>query len=79
MTGAVVSFVWGKFELDTKWGLFGDQHLYEMVPGFLLGLLAAIVVSLVTPAPSKEVTDTYDEMLRLHRSPRTDEELAAKA
>ena len=49
------------------------------MPGFLLGLLAAIVVSLVTPAPSKEVTDTYDEMLRLHRSPRTDEELAAKA
>jgi len=79
VTGAVVSFVWGKFELDTKWGLFGDQHLYEMVPGFLLGLLAAIVVSLVTPAPSKEVTDTYDEMLRLHRSPRTDEELAARA
>ena len=34
--------------------------LYEIVPGFVFGLLAIVVVSLLTPAPTKAVTDEFD-------------------
>ena len=34
--------------------------LYEIIPGFLCGLIAAVVVSLCSKAPSKEVTDLFD-------------------
>jgi sodium/proline symporter len=30
------------------------------VPGFVFGLLAIVVVSLLTPAPTKAVTDEFD-------------------
>ena len=38
----------------------GIFDLYEIVPGFVFGLLAIVVVSLLTPAPGKEVTDEFD-------------------
>ena len=38
----------------------GIFELYEIVPGFVCGLLAIIIVSLLTPAPSKEITDKFD-------------------
>ncbi|GGM37635.1 sodium/proline symporter PutP [Promicromonospora citrea] len=57
VTGAVVAFAWGRSPLaDT---------LYELVPGFVLGGLAAIVVSLVTAAPSRAVQDEFAEAARL--------------
>ena len=52
IAGAAVVALW-KFT-----GL--DQHLYEMVPGFIAGTLAIVVVSLATKAPSQEVIDTFD-------------------
>ena len=33
---------------------------YEIVPGFVCGLIAIFVVSLLTAAPSKEITDEFD-------------------
>ena len=30
------------------------------MPGFVCGLIAIIVVSLLTPAPAKEITDKFD-------------------
>ncbi|WP_454857943.1 sodium/proline symporter PutP [Promicromonospora soli] len=57
VTGAVVAFVWGRSPLaDT---------LYELVPGFVLGALVAIVVSLVTPAPSEEIREEFAEAASL--------------
>ena len=34
--------------------------IYELLPAFLCASIAIVVVSLVTPAPSKEVIDLYD-------------------
>ena len=53
VVGFVVDFLWFKF-------LAGSTGLYEIIPGFVCGLIAAVVVSLVTKAPSKEVTDLFD-------------------
>ncbi len=53
IVGGVVDLVWAQL----SGGIF---ELYEIVPGFVCGLIAIIVVSLLTPAPSKEVTDQFD-------------------
>ena len=54
VTGAVVDILWLVFLKD-----FG---LYEIIPGFILSLIAAIVVTILTPAPSSEVTDIFDRV-----------------
>ncbi|WP_462418355.1 sodium/proline symporter PutP [Kytococcus sp. Marseille-QA3725] len=61
ITGAVVAFVWGSY---LEGGVF---ELYEIVPGFLLNLLVAVAVSLMTPAPGSEVEAEFDEAARLAR------------
>jgi sodium/proline symporter len=52
VVGAVVAFVWGRSPLA--------DVLYEIVPGFVLGGLTAIVVSLLTAAPSEGVGREFD-------------------
>ena len=37
--------------------------VYEIVPGFIVGALITILVSLLTAAPAKEVTDIFDAAL----------------
>ena len=54
LTGAAVDILWLVFLKD-----FG---LYEIIPGFLASLIVAIVVSLATKAPSKEVTAVFDKV-----------------
>ena len=49
----MVDLVWAQL----SGGIF---DLYEIVPGFVFGLLAIVVVSLLTPVPGKEVTDEFD-------------------
>ena len=46
--GAVVDLLWLAF-------LTGKTGIYEILPGFLAGLVLAVVVSLLTPAPGEEV------------------------
>lgn len=36
--------------------------IYELLPAFLLNLAVIIVVSLLTKAPDKELTDKFDEI-----------------
>ena len=38
--------------------VLGD--LYEIVPGFFFGLIAIVVVSLLTPAPESEVANEFE-------------------
>ena len=38
-------------------GVFG---IYELLPAFLTSLLVCVVVSLVTPAPSKEIEAEFE-------------------
>lgn len=53
LVGGVVDLVWAQL----SGGIF---DLYEIVPGFVFGLIAILVVSLLTPAPNAEITDTFD-------------------
>lgn len=60
ISGGVMVFVW-KFIIRTKFaGTVLD--IYELLPAFLVGLVFIIVVSLLTPAPSKDITDVFDEV-----------------
>ena len=53
VVGAVVDIVW----LLT---LSASTGIYEIIPGFACGFIAAIVVTLLDKEPTKEVTDIYD-------------------
>ncbi|TCM65195.1 sodium/proline symporter [Acinetobacter calcoaceticus] len=52
LVGAVVVIFWKN--------LFAATGIYEIIPGFILSSLAIVVVSLLTPAPNREVTDRFD-------------------
>jgi len=53
IVGAVVDVLWLVL-------LFPATNLYEIIPGFLAGLIAAVAVSLLGKAPDKDVEDLYD-------------------
>ena len=57
-TGGIMVFVW-KFLIAPLGGLFG---IYELLPAFLVTLVVNVVVSLLTPAPSKEALAIFDEV-----------------
>ena len=57
VSGAVVAFIWGKVPSLAS-------MLYEIVPGFIICLLVAVVVSLVTYKPNREIEAEFDETLR---------------
>lgn len=69
-TGFIVSILWMvlfNFEYYstntvTYTSLIYNTQLYELLPGFVVSLLVAVVVSLATQAPAKDVTDLFDEM-----------------
>ena len=56
LSGGVMVFVW-KFLLKPMGGVWG---IYELLPAFLVSLAAIVVVSLMTRAPEKSLTDTFD-------------------
>ena len=56
--GGIMIFVW-KFLVKPLGGLFG---IYELLPGFIVGLLLCVVVSLLTPAPEKEIVEEFESI-----------------
>ena len=56
LSGGAVVFIW-KFAIRP---LGGAWNIYELLPAFIVSLLFIIVISLITPKPSKEITDTFD-------------------
>ncbi len=56
ITGAVMVFVW-KFVIAKLGGVFA---IYELLPAFILAFAAIIIVSLITKAPNKQITDEFD-------------------
>ena len=47
--------------VDACWLAFlSSTGIYEIIPGFVAGLIAAVVVSKLTKGPSKEVMDLFD-------------------
>ncbi len=58
--GAIAGIVAGGV-VDVLWLIFlGGTGLYELLPGFVAGIIAAIVVSLIK-GPSEEVKQLFDE------------------
>lgn len=56
LCGGVTVFVW-KYLMRPLGGLW---NIYELLPAFLVSLAACVAVSLLTPAPSKEVQAEFE-------------------
>ena len=51
--------------VDICWLIFlSSTGIYEIVPGFIAGLIAAVLVSKATKEPSKEIQDLFDRAER---------------
>ncbi len=70
ITGAVAVLAWIYLPIEIA-GKSLPAHLYEIVPGFILAMLAAIGVTLLTSAPSTRIVQRHDEMLELMDNPAT--------
>lgn len=64
--GALSGIIVG-FAVDALWYAFlsGPTGLYEIIPGFICGAIAAIVVSLLDKEPSEEVKALFEEGKKL--------------
>ena len=51
-------FIW-KFVVRPMGGIL---DIYELLPAFLISALMIVIVSLITPAPEKEITDVFDKV-----------------
>ena len=60
-SGAVAGICTG-FVVDAIWYAFlsSSTGIYEIIPGFIAGMLAAVIVSFLSKAPSKEVEDLFE-------------------
>lgn len=58
LSGGAMVFIW-KYGLSTLGGVFA---IYELLPAFVTALIINIFVSLLTPAPGREITDTFDSV-----------------
>lgn len=58
ITGGAMVFIW-KYGIAKLGGVFA---IYELLPAFILAAVVNIIVSMVTAAPSKEITDTFDKI-----------------
>lgn len=68
ITGAATVFIWDALEKSTGSTIF---TLYEIVPGFLLNLIAAIVVSRLTHQVDPEIEEEFDRTGELVAAGRT--------
>lgn len=58
VSGGAMVFIW-KYLVRP---LGGAWNIYELLPAFLVALAAIVIVSLLTPAPSKEIQDEFEEV-----------------
>ena len=61
VSGGVMVFVW-KFLIRPMGGALG---IYELLPAFLVGLAVNVIVSLLTPVPSKEIQDEFEKVAKM--------------
>lgn len=45
--------------------LGGVWNIYELLPAFVFACLAIIVVSLLSKAPAREITDEFDAVVKM--------------
>ena len=65
LSGGIMVFVWEY--------LIGPQSeylakIYELFPAFVTACIFIVVVSLITPAPSQEIQDTFDKVKKIAKS-----------
>ena len=70
VTGAVTVMLWVYLPVKIA-GQAPSDWLYEMVPGFVLSAVAIVIVSLLTPPPSRTAQSQYDAMLSQITQPKT--------
>ncbi len=58
IVGGVMVFVW-KYAIAPMGGIF---DIYELLPAFICSMLAIIIVSLATAAPSKEIVEEFEQV-----------------
>ena len=58
VAGGSMVFVW-KFCVRPMGGVW---NVYELLPAFIVASVAIIAVSLLTPAPEKEIVDIFEEV-----------------
>ena len=66
VVGFVVDILWMIFfnlEYYDMKSIIYNTGLYEIIPGFIAGLVTMIAVSYLTEKPSKEVTDLFDKVV----------------
>lgn len=65
VVGFVVDVLW-MFLLNYEYyggvSAIANTGLYEIIPGFICSMAAAVVTSVLTKAPSKEITDLFDKV-----------------
>ena len=62
--GAVTDILWLILFTDTVMSpVIFDTQVYEIFPGFVIGAIVAVAVTLLTKAPSQEVYDIYNKAL----------------
>ena len=59
VSGAAMVFIW-KLVISKLGGVFG---IYELLPAFVISSIVIVVVSLVTPKPSKEIEEDFESIL----------------
>ena len=60
VVGGAMVIIW-KYAIAPLGGILA---IYELLPAFICGLIAIVVVSLITKAPDKSVTDEFDAVMR---------------
>lgn len=67
IAGALTDVLWLTLFTNSLESIFGVRTyivatgVYELIPGFIISMLVAVIVTLIDKAPAKEVTDIYDE------------------
>jgi len=56
ISGAAMVFIW-KLAISKIGGVFA---IYELLPAFIISAIVIVVVSLLTPAPSKEIQEDFE-------------------
>ena len=59
IAGALIDMLWLWLPVSDGAALTAVTGIYEIIPGFILGGIVAIVVTLIDKAPSKEVEEIY--------------------
>lgn len=64
VSGALTVIVWDYLPLAAGMTLGKATGLYSLALGFPVSLICIVIVSLLTKAPSKEITDTFDKVYK---------------